>query len=1085
MVSLPLRIRLLGGLDLRLGENPRGGDGSREEVHLPPLESARAESLLAYLLLHRETPQARQHLAFLLWPDSTEAQARTNLRHVLHTLRHALPDPDRWLAVTPRTLQWRPDAPCWLDVAAFEEALARADSDSAEERIAALREASELYAGDLLQGSYDEWLLDERDRLRQRYLEALARLTMLLEARREYGEAILCAEQLLRHDPLHEETYRLLMRLHDARGNRARALRVYHDCTATLERELGVAPSAATREVYEALLPAEAEAAAVEPPDGRVGGASLVGRAVEWTSLTTLWRAAESGHAQLALVSGEPGIGKTRLVEELRSWCVERRAVTAVARSYPAEGALAYAPIVTWLRSPALEVRVERLTGAYRAELARLLPELGAEAPERATPEPLSASEQRRRLFDAVIRVLLAAGGPLLLVADDLQWTDPETLQFLHYLLRTAPEARLLVAATARREEIGASHPLHDLVAGLRLLGRITEIPVDRLGPEETALLAARVAGRPLVPADAAELHAETEGNPLFVVEALRAGWASASEPRRWLTPRVQAVIESRLGQLSPPARELVEIAAAIGREFTPDALACAAGIGEDALVRGLDELWRRRIIREQGAHAYDFSHDKIREVAYLQLSPARRRLLHHSIALGLEQLHAADPDAVSSQIAAQWEHAGKVDRAIAWHQRAAHAAQQRHASADAARLLGRALDLLRTLPETVERDAREMEILAALPAPLWVEGYGSTRLVAVHERALQLAGALGLPLSPPLLRSLAIASLTQGDFAGAQRFGAQLRRRGDDDGDDVLVVEGEYVLGIAAFWQGEFAAARAHFEQAIDRYRPRFRRAHLLEYGLDPKVICLSRLGNTHWFLGDAGAATRARDAALALAEEIGHSHSRETALVFAAMLAIDMRDQEHVRAYATMLTTRREQAARPTQIITDAVAGYVAVLDGRSEEIARIEHVLEETRGIQSEHAPGSRAAIARVLLDACATAGANQSGLAAADAALATGGATAWEAETRRLRAEFLAALGQPEADVAGELERALHVARRQGARSLELRAAVSLLRLRRGRDPSAARLARDAVQAVLLAMPEGHDTPEVLEARSLLA
>jgi DNA-binding SARP family transcriptional activator len=171
MASATLRIRLLGGLDLRQGE-----------VALPPLGSARAESLLALLLLHQEAAQPRQRLAFLLWPDSSEGQARTNLRHLLHVLRRALPEPDRFLEVTPRTLRWRPDAPCWLDVAAFDAALARSERDPGGSE-AALSEAVELYAGDLLQGSYDEWLAEERERLRQRYLQALERLVELLEAR--------------------------------------------------------------------------------------------------------------------------------------------------------------------------------------------------------------------------------------------------------------------------------------------------------------------------------------------------------------------------------------------------------------------------------------------------------------------------------------------------------------------------------------------------------------------------------------------------------------------------------------------------------------------------------------------------------------------------------------------------------------------------------------------------------------------------------------------------------------------------------------------------------------------------------------
>jgi DNA-binding SARP family transcriptional activator len=272
-----LRVRLLGGLELRLDGRP-----------LPPVESSRAEALLAFLLLHGPAAQPRQRLAFALWPDSTEAQARTNLRHVLHNLRRALPHLDRFLEVTPRTLRWRAEATGWLDVAAFEAALARADRE-ADGGLAALREAVALYRGDLLEGRHDEWLLGERERLRQRFLGALERLAALLEARGELADAVGHAERLLREDPLREDAHRLLMRLHDARGDRARALRAYHACAATLERELGVAPSAPTRQLYEALLPTGAERHT--GPVGALGGPPLVGRAAEWARLTALWRA--------------------------------------------------------------------------------------------------------------------------------------------------------------------------------------------------------------------------------------------------------------------------------------------------------------------------------------------------------------------------------------------------------------------------------------------------------------------------------------------------------------------------------------------------------------------------------------------------------------------------------------------------------------------------------------------------------------------------------------------------------------------------------------------------------------------------
>lgn len=314
-----LHIGLLGELSLRVGQ-----------TSLPPLDSARAESLLAYLLLHRDAPQPRQHLAFLLWPDSTEAQARTNLRHVLHRLRHTLPDADRYLEVTSRTLRWRREVPLWLDVAAFEDALERG----------ALREAVDAYTGDLLLGSYDDWVLVERARLQRRLIDALEQLCAELEARGEHADALRYAERLLRADPLREDTYRLLMRLHDARGDRARALRAYHACTATLERELGVGPSTATRNEYEALLPGAPHADAEE----RATAPGLIGRSAERARVTALWRDCERGGARLLLVTGEAGIGKSRLVDELRSSCAHRGVVVAEARSYAAEGALALDP---------------------------------------------------------------------------------------------------------------------------------------------------------------------------------------------------------------------------------------------------------------------------------------------------------------------------------------------------------------------------------------------------------------------------------------------------------------------------------------------------------------------------------------------------------------------------------------------------------------------------------------------------------------------------------------------------------------------------------------------------------------------
>ncbi len=1071
--SAPVRVRLLGGLEIRL-----------HGAALPPLESARAESLLAYLLLHRHVAVLRAQLAFLLWPDSSETQARTNLRHLLHTLRRSVPPVEQLLEVTPRTLQWRPQAEVWLDVAAFESALDLAAASAGEdERLQALREAVAAYAGDLLAGCYDEWLLAERERLHERHLQALQELTALLERRGELTEAIRHAEQLQRLDPLREETCRALMRLHDARGDRARALRAYHACRAALERELGAEPSPPTRAAYEALLGSEPpRAAGGETP---AAGAPLVGRAAERTRLLDLWRSADSGRAQLVLVAGEPGIGKTRLVEELRAWCAGRGIDTAEARAYPAEGPLAYGLAVAWLRSDALARRRARLARPLLAELATLLPELLDER-DLEPPRPLPDDERRRRLFDAVVETVVATDAPLLLVLDDIQWCDRESLQLVHYLLRARPQARLLVAATVRREEIDEHHPLAEVAAALEAAGRSSEVLLDRLSAEETAALAERLRGRPLDGDAAARLFAETEGNPLFVVEALRAGWSGSEGEPHVLSPRVQAVIASRLARLSEPVHELAGLAAAVGRPFTASLLAAASDLDEQSLVRGLDELWRRRIVREDGADAYDFDHDRIREVAYAELGPALRRRHHLRIATALAAAPGDEAEQASAEIAWHFEQAAEVRAALDWYARAVEAAQRVHATRKAVRLAERALALVVALPEGNDRDERELALLGLLVVPVGaLDGAVAPRLLEAERRALELSASRGVEPAPAVLRWAALSSLAEGRLQDARALGERLRRRAAQEADGAMLVESCYVLGVSAFWQGELEAAREEFEAAVAGYRPEHRGTHLVRYGLDPQVICRSRLANTLWLLGHVDAALAACDDARALAAEVGHPATLGTALVFAALLALELRDEgllrRHVQALAEA-STREEGRANLTS--ARALAGYLLALDGKpAEGLGEIRALLDETR--RAEHAPGIHALLFRVLLEGYARAGDSATGLELARSAPADrAGAALFEPEVRRLTAALLAAAGAPAAEVESELAAALALAHRRRSRSYELRAAATLVRTRAARGDPRAADARERLAACLAALPEPLRGPERAEVETLL-
>ena len=687
-----VRLHLLGGFSLE-------SDGTPVQIASP-----RLQVLLAFLALQRGKPQRRQALAFALWPDSTDAQAQTNLRTLLSRLHTVLPDLYQLLQIDSRSVGWHPDVALELDVASFEDALGGADAaarcgdgDAAD---VALERAVGIYSGDLLPDCSDEWLATEREHLRLILLGALEQLVATLEQRREYAAAIVHARRLVHLDPLNEAGYLTLMRLYSLVGSRASALRVYHSCASTLQDELGVTPGAALTAAYALLLASETP----RQPDGRVEGGSaparLVGRDREWQRMLGTWQIAASGRPRLLVLSGVAGIGKTRLAQELLNWASRQGILAATAQCYVAEGDLAFAPVTTWLRSAAMRPGLGRLAPEWLGEVARVTPDLMPGRAAVGTRGALTETWQRQRLFDALARAVLPPGRPILLCIDDLQWCSRDTLDWLHFLLRFDAQARLLVVGTVRTDEVAPGHPLAELLNALRQESRLVEVSLDPLTLEETAALAGLVAHHVLDPTEAARLYAETEGNPLFVVETVQAQLvASAARTVRPVgdipvrsspvgamdvPPGVQAVIAWRLGQVTPTARSLLGIAAVIGRSFTVGLLEQVARVQEDALLAALDEIWQRRIVREHGPDAYDFTHDKLRAVAYAELSPVRRQSLHRRVAEVLEAENAADLDAVAGQLALHYQRAGVPERAAHFYLRAARAARRVYASATA-----------------------------------------------------------------------------------------------------------------------------------------------------------------------------------------------------------------------------------------------------------------------------------------------------------------------------------------------------------------------------------------------------------------
>jgi DNA-binding SARP family transcriptional activator len=732
--NLVLSIQILGGFSIQRGDEALVG-----------FERLSLQRLLAFLLLNRGQPVARAHLAFCFWTDSTETQALSNLRNLWYKLRQVLPESHKFITADRTSLRWYKDGPYVLDAAKFEEYIDQANNAIFHaEQIDLLEKAVKTYGGELLPGYYDDWLLAERKRLAQRYSQSLANLVSLYEKYRQYQQAIRHARALIRHDPLHEPAYAQLMRLQALNEDRAAALHTYHTCVTLLEREMGVEPGPMVQEIYQRLLKKEA----IEGSQATVEMAvPLVGRDGGWEILQGAWRRARR-EPQMVLIEGEAGIGKTHLAEAFMDWVVRQGIPMLRARCYPTEEKLAYAPVVSWLRGCPL-ANLER---HWLQELARLLPDIQSNHPGLPPPEPMIKEWQRSRLFEALARTIMKDKKALLLFIDDLQWCDRETLDWLSYLLTAFHQhdhlPQVLVIGALRTEDYDPDLQIEkwqgELIRGDRLV-------IHQLGPLDeghTLKLANHVYGRPIDPGRSTELYQATEGHPFFIVELLRSvrllsvdQVAAIVTMSTSLPDRVRQVLEARLAQLSPLAREVIEQASVIGRDFTFPVLAQITNLSEDGLVGCLDECWRRRIIREQGESAYDFSHDKLRQVAYASLSRTRKKWLHREVAETLERAHTDDLDRAATVIAGHYEAAQLFEKAIRYYQRAAEAANTVYAHEEELAALEDGLRLLPELPEGAERQ----ELTAILQ-----EKKGDFKMVMAANKESRSAYQAALANTPP-----------------------------------------------------------------------------------------------------------------------------------------------------------------------------------------------------------------------------------------------------------------------------------------------------------------------------------------------
>ena len=740
--GVTLRLRLLGRFDAQ-----------REDGAPLPSLGGKSQALLAYLALPLGERHLRDQLAALLWGDLPAARARRSLRQVLFGLRRALHgvEPLRLdgdaVALDPALVD--------VDVGRFEQALADGTP-------ASLQQAAALYGGDLLAGlvvqapPFEEWLAVERERLRERAIEGLARLCAHQRNGGAHEAAVDTALRLLALDPLQESIHRALMRLYADLGRRGAALRQYQACVAALQRDLGVEPDDETKLLYQdiqrrvrpaALSPFAVEAREPHPPELpplllSIEGA-LVGRERERAHVLAALDAAWAGAGRVIAVLGEAGIGKSRLVAELAEAAAGRGGRVLVGHAHESERGLPFGLWVEAFRTGRVAEDAELLAGLHarhRSELARLLPLPAPADPDRFDP---------RQLFDAVAELAAraAARQPLLALFEDVHWADEMSVHLLAFLGRRLAPHRTLVVLTGRSEEVDPASPLGQTLAELGRAHPLETLTLKPLSRGATSQLVQELLPRGTPPDELDAVDRDvwrlSEGNPFVVVESVQAyrQGGSASRTRLAMPERVQEVIIQRVERLGDNSRRLAGAAAVIGRGCDFTLLQRTAGLDDDAAVEAVEELVRRGVLRA-AEDELRLSHDRIRDALYQHLLPPRRALLHRRVAETLDARRSTGDAADPITVGMHYHRAGVWDRAASHLHEAARLAVERFAYRDAVAASEAALEAVSHLPTERATQARMFDLRMLLAFSLvFLSEY--TRALEHYHAAAQVAEML------------------------------------------------------------------------------------------------------------------------------------------------------------------------------------------------------------------------------------------------------------------------------------------------------------------------------------------------------
>jgi predicted ATPase len=836
----------------------------------------------------------------------------------------------------------------------------------------------------------------------------------------------------------------------------------------------------------------------------------LVGREQEVALLRERWAQVKEGVGQVVLLSGEAGIGKSRLVEILKEQvAAEPQAWLTPCQCSPYYQHTALYPILDLLervvlrfeREESPQQKLNKLEGflvQYGLPLAEVLPLftalLSLPLPGDYAPLPTPPEQQKQQTLHVLLTILLriAAQQPVLLVMEDLHWVDPSTLELLSLLVDQGPTARILAVFTCRPDFsppwTGRSH--------------LTQVTLNRLPRWQAAEMTGRVAhGKALPPEVVAQVVAKTDGVPLFVEEltkmVLESGLLREIEGRYELSGPLPPLaipttlhdsLMARLDRLAT-VKAMAQLGATLGREFSYELLQAVAPWDQGTLQQGLHQLVAAEFLYQQGLPpqaTYRFKHALIQDAAYQSLLRSSRQQYHQHIAQVLE---ARFPDIRETQpelLAHHYTEAGLMAQAIPYWQQAGQRALWRSANVEAIEHLTRGLDILKTLPDTPEHAQRELDLQVALgPALMATKGLAALEVEYTYTRARELCHQMGeTPQLFPVLMGLCIFHRQRGAFQTACQVGKQCLALAQHVDEPALLLEAHCALGIPLFYLGELALSRFHLEQGNALYDLQQDRSHAFRYGLDPGVNCLL-VAWPLWLLGYPDQALERSREALTLGQELSHPYSLAYALQSAMRLHRFRREVQAAREQAEALVTLSNQQGFAQWLAGGTMmCGWALTAQGQEGEgMAQMHH------GLTAWRAMGIEVGLPywlTMLAEAYGSTGQVEAGrrvLAEALALIDTTEERWWEAELHRLKGELLLALSM---DNAAEAEacfhQALDVARRQQAKSLELRAAMSLSWLWQQQDK------RDEARALLAPVygwfTEGFDTADLQEAKALL-